>query len=160
MTASSRRAALVLAGLVSAATIVAATATAAAPAKIPTISPRTYASGTAHVIVTGTFAFTADIILNIPASISDGEDTWLQYGASGSDTPNALLTVHPTEIGLVVGQGKSSATAGNDECQGKLDVTLATVSGHYTCKNVTSYDPRSGKMGTVNIDISLTAATK
>jgi len=156
VTANSRRAALALAVLASAATVLAA----AAAAKIPVIGARTYKSGTAHVIVTGSFAFTADIALNIPASISDGEDTWLQYGASGSDAPNALLTVHPTEIGLVVAQGKPSATAGNDECQGKLDVTPASVSGHYACKNVTSYDPRSGKMGTVNIDVSLTAAPK
>jgi hypothetical protein len=157
VTASNRSVALALSVFASAALALAAAA--AAPAKIPVISARTYKAGTAHVIVTGTFAFTADIILNIPASISDGEDTWLQYGASGSDAPNALLTVHPTEIGLVVGQGKSSATAGSDDCQGKLDVTPASVSGHYTCKNVTSYDPRSGKMGTINIDISLTAAT-
>lgn len=81
-----------------------------------------------------------------PARFSDGEDTWLQYGASGSDAPNALFKVSPTEIGIIVAQGK-------------LDVTAASVSGHYVCKGVTSYDPRSGQMGTVSIDISLTATT-
>jgi len=135
-------------------------AAAGAAGKIPVISQRTFAAGTAHVVVTGSFSFTADIALNIPASISDGEETWLQYGASGSDTPNALFKVSPTEIGIIVGQGKPSATAGDDTCKGKLDVTAAQVSGHYVCKDVTSYDPRSGKMGTVNIDITLTAATK
>ena len=134
-------------------------AAAGAAGKIPVISQRTFAAGTAHVVVTGSFSFTADIALNIPASISDGEETWLQYGASGSDTPNALFKVSPTEIGIIVGQGKPSATAG-DTCQGKLDVTAASVSGHYVCKGVTSYDPRSGQMGTVSIDISLTATTR
>jgi hypothetical protein len=134
-------------------------ATSDAAGKIPVISQRTFAAGTAHVVVTGSFSFTADIALNIPASISDGEETWLQYGASGSDAPNALFKVSPTEIGIIVGQGKPSATAG-DTCQGKLDVTAAQVSGHYVCKGVTSYDPRSGNMGSVNIDITLTAATR
>jgi hypothetical protein len=134
-------------------------AVAGAAGKIPAISARSYSGGSAHVIVTGSFAFTADIALNVSASFSDGEDTWLQYGASGSDTPNALFKVSPTEIGIIVGQGKASATAG-DTCQGKLDVTPAQVSGHYVCKGVTSYDPRSGKMGMVNIDISLTATTR
>ena len=134
-------------------------AVANAAGKIPVISQRTFAAGTAHVVVTGSFSFTADIALNIPASISDGEETWLQYGASGSDVPNALFKVSPTEIGIIVGQGKPSATAGNDTCQGKLDVTAASVSGRYVCKGVTSYDPRSGQMGTVNIDINLTATT-
>lgn len=130
-----------------------------AAGNIPVISARTFATGSAHVIVTGSFAFTADIALNIPASNSDGEETWLQYGASGSDAPNALFTVHPTEIGIIVAQGKPSATAG-DTCQGKLDVTAANVSGHCVCKGVTSYDPRSGQMGTVSVDISLTATTR
>jgi len=126
--------------------------------KIPVISQRTFVAGNAHVIVTGSFKFTADIALNIPASISDGEDTWLQYGASGSEAPNALFKVSPTEIGIIVAQGKPSATAG-DTCQGKLDVTAASVKGHYVCKNVASYDPRSGQMGTVDIDISLVATS-
>jgi hypothetical protein len=131
-----------------------------AAGKIPVISQRTFAAGNAHVVVTGSFKFTADIALNVPASISDGEDTWLQYGASGSDAPNALFKVSPTEIGIIVSQGKPSATAGDDTCQGKLDVTAASVSGHYVCKGVTSYDPRSGQMGTVSIDITLTATTR
>jgi hypothetical protein len=135
-------------------------ATADAAGKIPVISERNYAAGSAHVVVTGSFKFAADIALNFQASISDGESTWLQYGASGSDAPNALLTVSPTEIGIIVGQGKPTATAGSDTCQGKLDVTAALVSGHYVCKGVASYDPRSGQMGTVNIDISLTATTR
>ena len=156
MTANnSRLAALALLAIASACLAAAADAA----GKIPVISQRTYAAGSAHVVVTGSFKFTADIALNIPASFSDGEDTWLQYGASGSDTPNALFKVSPTEIGIIVAQGKPSATAG-DTCQGKLDVTAASVSGHYVCKGVTSYDPRSGQMGTVNIDISLAATTK
>lgn len=156
MTASNnRRAALALYGFAAASL----TAAAVAADKIPTISARNFSAGSAHVVVTGSFAFTADIALNIPASISDGEDTWLQYGASGSDAPNALFKVSATEIGIIVAQGKPSATAG-DTCQGKLDVIPAKVSGHYVCKGVTSYDPRSGNMGTVNIDISLTADTR
>ena len=135
-------------------------AAADAAGKIPVISQRTFAAGTAHVVVTGSFSFTADIALNIPASISDGEDTWLQYGASGSDAPNALFKVSPTEIGIIVGQGKSRATGGSDTCEGKLDVTATNVSGHYVCKHVTSYDPRSGQMGTVGIDINVNATTK
>ena len=135
-------------------------AAAAAASKIPVISKRNYSAGNAHVVVTGSFKFTADIAINLQASFSDGESTWLQYGASGSDAPNALITVSPTEIGIIVAQGKPRATAGDDTCQGKLDVTALSVSGHYVCKGVASYDPRSGQMGTVNIDISLTAATR
>jgi hypothetical protein len=135
-------------------------AVADAAGKIPVISKRNYAARNAHVIVTGSFRFAADIALNVQASYSDGESTWLQYGASGSDAPNALLTASPTEIGTVVGQGKPTATGGSDTCQGKLDVTAASLSGHYDCKGVTSYDRRSGQMVTVNIDISLTATTR
>jgi hypothetical protein len=126
---------------------------------MPVISARTYVSGSAKVTVSGSFQINNDIPLNIQASISDGEMTWLQYGASGSEAPNALVTVSPYEVGLNVGRGRPTATAGNDICTGGMIVTGNSVSGHYECEDVTSYDPGNGQMATVNIEIDFTAVS-
>jgi len=125
--------------------------------KIPVISARSYVSGSAQVTVTGSFQINEDIAINKQASFSDGEMTWLQYGASGSEAANLLVTVSPDEVGVNVGRGKQTATAGGEGCTGNMDVTGNSVSAHYKCLNVTSYDPRSGQMGKVNIEIHLTA---
>jgi hypothetical protein len=130
----------------------------------PIISGRSYIDGTARVVLTGSFTITDDIALNKQASFGDGEMTWIQFGVSGADEPNALITYNAgsKEVGLIFGRGKKTTTAGIMEgepspCSGKTDVTAKLVSGHYVCKGVTSYDPATGKMGKVDIEITFTA---
>jgi len=128
-------------------------------ANVPVISARTYVGGSARVTVTGAFQIDEDIAINKQASISDGEMTWLQYGVSGAETPNALVTVSTTEVGINVARGKPTATIGAESCQGSMEVAATSVTGHYTCKDVTSYDPRSGNMGKIDVDIHFTASS-
>ena len=109
--------------------------------------------------VTGSFQIDAAIPINTQASISDGEMTWLQYGNSGSEAPEALVTVSTYETGVTVAHGKPTATIGAVDCTGGMEVKKVLVTGHYKCPNVTSYDPRSGQMGTVNIEIDFTATS-
>jgi hypothetical protein len=116
-------------------------------------------AGSAKVTVTGSFQFNEDIPINTQASYSDGEMTWLQYGASGSEAPNALVTVSRDEVGINVGRGKQTATIGAENCSGDMEVTGNSITGHFKCPNVTSYDPVSGQMGTVNIEVNLAATS-
>lgn len=132
------------------------------PPVVPTISARTFTAGSATVTVTGSFQIQAEIPINTKASFGDGEMTWLQYGASGAPEPNATITVQPGELGIVVGKGKLTATAGvmegeEPQCSGQTDVTAALVSGSYSCAEVTSYDPATGKMGKVKIEVRFSA---
>lgn len=134
------------------------------PPVVPTISARTFTAGSATVSVTGSFQIQAEIPLNTKASIGDPEMTYLQYGASGAPEPNVLITFQPLlgEVGIGVGRGKLTATGGvmeggESDCAGKTDVTANLVSGSYTCPEVTSYDPATGKMGKVKIVIRFNA---
>lgn len=132
----------------------------AAPAKdVPAISARTYVGGSATVKVTGSFEINENIALNLPASLSDGSMTWLQYGVSGSEAPNLLVTISLQEVGLGVARGKSIATAGAEVCEGSMEVTANAITGNYTCPRVTSYDPRNAKLAEVNIEIHFTATS-
>ena len=126
-------------------------------AKVPVIGARTYVGGSATVTVTGSFQLKADIPINQQASLSDGEMTWLQYGASGSEAGDVLVTVSLDEIGVTVGRGKKTATAGAVDCTGKTDVTASVITGHYACPGVTSHDPREMGLGKVNIEVRFTA---
>jgi hypothetical protein len=128
----------------------------------PTISARQYTAGSATVTVTGSAKIAEEIPLNTAASISDGEVTWLQFGDSGSEKPNALITYGQTkEIGVSVGRGKLTATGGimpgePSQCSGKVKVTPTEVTGEYTCPGLTSYDPGAG-MGKVDVTVRFTA---
>jgi len=128
----------------------------------PTISARQFTGGSAKVTVTGSVKIEQEIGLNTQASIGDGEVTWLQFGASGSEEPNALITYGETkEIGVSVGKGKFIATGGlipgeKSECSGTAKVTDTSIAGEYTCVGVVSHDPATG-MGKVNIKVSFTA---
>jgi hypothetical protein len=144
--------------LLSAVALLAAIAT-PAEAQVPQISKRTFSDGTAKLKVTGTFSLDEEIGINRQASIADEGQTWLQYGSSGSDSANVLVTVQPYEVGISPGKGKQNATAGADNCKGKLVVTAALVTGNYKCTGVTSYDQKTRKMGKVDIEISFTANT-
>ena len=141
--------------------VVVAALVAAAPAHtaggIPTISPRGFVGGTVKVTVSGSFTINADIPINKQASMSDGEMTWLQYGVSGAADPNLLLTVSRYEVGFGVSRGKAMATAGAEDCTGDIVVGERQINGKYSCKGVTSYDPGTGQMGTVDIEIHFTA---
>ena len=130
--------------------------------RVPTISSRQFVGGSAKVTVSGSVQIDQEVAINTQASFGDGEMTWLQFGASGSEAPNVLITYQPGEVGIIVGRGKSTATAGiitgeDPQCSGKADVTATSVSGHYTCVGVVSYDPATSKMGKVDIEIHFTA---
>ena len=67
-----------------------------AQSKPPVISARQFTSGSAKVVVSGSFSIDTDIAINVKASIGDGEMTWLQFGISGSVEPEALITFGET----------------------------------------------------------------
>ena len=129
----------------------------------PPISAREFTEGSITVTVTGAAKIDAEIPINLPASIGDGEVTWLQYGVSGSDSPHSLITFTQTgEVGVSVGQGKFVVTAGvtpgtKPECDGKTEVVPKLISGNYVCRGITSYDAASGKMGSVDIAVRFKA---
>lgn len=129
------------------------------PPDVPKISARSYTGGSAKVTVTGAFQIDADVPINTQASVSDGEMTWLQFGVSGSPEPDALITVSEQEVGVSAGRGKQIVTAADADCSGQAEVTPKSITGHYSCKGITSYDAATGKMGTVNIEIRFTATS-
>ena len=130
----------------------------------PPISARTIVSGSATIKVTGAFNLDEELAINAQGGFGDGEMTWLPFGASGSEKPHALITFTDTnEIGIDIRRGKLQATGGiggdNDTCTGKVEVTPKLISGHLICTGAASYDPVTGKMGKVNIDIRFTAGS-
>jgi len=124
---------------------------------IPVISPRGYVGGTVKVTVTGAFQSNADILINKQASIGDGQMTYLQFGVSGAEEPNLPLTVSSYEVGFSVARGKRIATAGVEDRTGDMVVAAKQINGQHSCKGVTSYDPSTGQMGKVDIEIQFTA---
>jgi hypothetical protein len=152
-----------LSGAATIGVILAASASPAAGQRgFPTITGRSFSGGGAAVTVTGVDQFAQEIALNTQASFGDGEMTWLQFGVSGSDAPNALITYGNREVGITVGRGKFTATAGITpgevpQCSGGADVDGESVAGHYTCHGVVSYDAATGTMGKVDIDIRFSA---
>lgn len=128
----------------------------------PAVSARQFTGGSAKVTVTGSTQFTQEIPLNTIASISDGESTWLQFGASGAPEPNALVTYAQTkEIGIIVGRGKFNVTGGimpgeKSECSGKTTVTAALISAEYVCSGLVSKEAAGG-MGKVDVTVAFTA---
>jgi hypothetical protein len=130
-------------------------------AGIPTISTRQFTGGSAKVTVTGSVQIEQEVAINTKASYGDGEMTWLQFGISGSEAPNAVITYSEQEIGITVGRGKFIATGGimtgeRSQCSGTVEVAATLVSGQYTCVGVASHDPPN-KMGKVDIKIRFTA---
>ena len=129
----------------------------------PPISARTFKSGSVKVVVTGSFSVNTDVPLNTQASISDGEMTWLQFGVSGSNAPEALITYGENkETGVTVGSGKQVATGGmmpgeKPTCSGKVEVTPTLISGHYVCKGLTSHNALGGTLGKVDVEVTFTA---
>jgi hypothetical protein len=131
-------------------------------ARPPAISERQFTGGSAKVTVTGSATIDQEIAINTQATYGDGGMTWLQFGASGSEEPKALITYgEDGEIGITVGKGKFVATGGimpgeDSQCSGKVQVTGTPVSGEYSCAGVTSHDPATG-MGKVGIKVRFAA---
>ncbi len=154
----------VLSSIVAASLVLAAASPALGQADgYPTISSRQFVGGSAKVTVTGATQIDQEVPINTQASFGDGEMTWLQFGVSGSESPNALITYGESgEVGVSVGPGKFVATAGNPpgekpQCLGKTKVTGTLVSGNYTCRGISSHDGTTGKMGKVDIAVRFTA---
>jgi hypothetical protein len=129
----------------------------------PKISTRQFTGGSAKVQVTGAFSINEDAPIDTQGSYGDGEVTWLRFGASGSEKPNVTISYGETrEIGITVGRGKLVATGGitpgeKSACSGTAKVTATLVSGTYTCRAVTSYDPATRRQGKVDIVVTFTA---
>lgn len=129
----------------------------------PPISARQFKSGSVKILVTGSFSVNADVPINAQASIGAGDMTWLQFGVSGSNEPEALITYGDNEeTGVTVGSGKQVATGGmmpgeKPTCSGKVQVTATLISGHYTCKGLSSHDSSTGKLGKVDVEVTFTA---
>ena len=129
----------------------------------PPISARQFTGGSVKIVVTGSFSVNADVPLNTQASIGAGDMTWLQFGVSGSNAPEALITYGDnSETGVTVGSGKQVATGGmmpgeKPTCTGKVEVTATLISGHYICKGLSSHNSSTGKLGKVDIEVTFTA---
>jgi hypothetical protein len=130
----------------------------------PPISARQFTDGSIEVRVTGTQNIDEEIPINSQASIGDGEVTWL-HGASGSESPNSLITYTQTgEVGVSVGKAKFIVTAGvtpgeKPQCEGKTEVAPTLITGNYTCRGVTSYDAGTGTIGKVDIVVTFRATS-
>jgi hypothetical protein len=128
----------------------------------PKISQRQFTGGSAKLTMTGSAKIDEEIAINDKASYGDGTMTWLQYGVSGAEQPNVLITYGESgEIGISIGKGKfvvtGSIMAGEESnCSGKAQATATLVSGEYTCTGVASYEPGKG-MGKVDIKVRFTA---
>ena len=61
-------------------------------AKPPTISDRRFTEGSLTVTVTGSSTIDTEIAINTKASFAGGGSTWLQFGVSGAEAPNVLVT--------------------------------------------------------------------
>jgi hypothetical protein len=139
-------------------------AVAAQTSGFPDISQRSYATGSAKVTVTGSVKIDEEIPINAPASYSDGEVSWLQYGASGAPEPNLLITYgQGREIGISVGKGRFIATGGimegeKSQCSGTVTVQKSSIVGEYTCAGIVSHDPATG-LGKVDIKVKFTAGS-
>jgi len=127
--------------------------------EIPVISARTYTTGHIQVNVSGHFDIDASPALDTKASISDGEYTWIQYGASGEAAPNATVTIGHGDMGISVAVGRYVATGTSTECTMKTNVTPAKVSGHFTCPKVGGYNQADGSMGDVKIEVDFEASS-
>lgn len=101
--------------------------------------------------------------LNKPASLTDEDQTWLQYGVSGAPELNVLFTnsEEMAENGITIGVGPYTvtATSTSGECRTKFDVTAASVSGHYSCTGSTGYNNKTGQMGKVDIEVDFSAGS-
>ena len=127
------------------------------------ISNRTYVAGTVKATVTGFFSADGTQLLNLPASITDDGSTWLQYGVSGSPELNVLFTnteaMAEHGVNVSIGPYTVTAVSTSGECQPKIEVSPAKVTGHYSCKGSTGYNNKTGQMGKVDIEVDFEASS-
>jgi hypothetical protein len=118
----------------------------AAAQAYPPISARQFISGAVKIVVNGSFTVNADVPITTQASVGIGDMTWLQFGVSGSSSPEALITYGDNSAtGITVGSGKNVATGGmmpgeKPTCTGTVQVTATLISAQYVCKGLTSHD--------------------
>lgn len=127
--------------------------------KPPVISARSYVSGSSKILVTGSFQINEVVAINKQASMSDGQLTRLQFGESGAESPNALVTVSPEEAEITVSRGKWVATVGSKACKGKMVVTEVSALGRYSCPGVTAHNPGVSGLGKVDIEFAFTTGS-
>lgn len=127
--------------------------------EVPVISARSYTTGYSTLKVSGHFDIDASPALDTQASISDGDYTWIQYGTSGSEAPNATVTIGSGDMGISVAVGRYIATGTSTECEMTTTVTDSKVSGHFECPTVTGYNQADGSMGDVMIEIEFEAGS-
>ena len=127
--------------------------------EIPVISDRTYKVGYMQLRVSGFFDINASPALDTKASISSDGYTWIQYGASGEEPPNATVTVGEGDMGISIAVGRYVATGTAIECEITMNVTATKVSGHYSCPKVTGYNQADGSMGDVKIEVDFEATS-
>jgi hypothetical protein len=127
--------------------------------QIPVVSDRTYTAGHMQLRVRGFFEINASPALDTKASITSDGYTWIQYGASGEEPPNATVTIGEGDMGIGVAVGRFVATGTTIECEITIEVTPAKVSGHYLCPKVTGYNPADGSMGDVKIEVDFEATS-
>jgi hypothetical protein len=127
--------------------------------EIPVISDRTYRIGHMQLQVSGFFDIDASPALDTKASITSDGYTWIQFGASGEEPPNATVTVGEGDMGIGVSVGRYVATGTTIECEITIEVTPTKVSGHYSCPQVTGYNPADGSMGDVKIEVDFEATS-
>ena len=127
------------------------------------ISNRTYTGGSTTVKVSGFFSVGGTQAINQPASITDDGHTWLQYGASGAQELNVLVTnsedLAENGVNIGIGSYTVTATSTSGECTVKFDVEPSLVNGHYSCKGSTGYDKASGQMGKVDVEVDFNATS-
>jgi hypothetical protein len=127
------------------------------------ISARTYTSGSVRAKVTGFFEADGTQEINRPASITDDDQTWIQYGVSGAQELNVLFTnsTAMAENGVNIGVGPYTVTAvsTSGECRTKFDVNPASITGHYSCTGSTGYNNKTGQMGKVDIEVDFSAGS-
>ena len=141
-------------------------APAAAPSQVvpggtfPPISARTFTSGQAVVKVTGMFEVDAIVPLNLPASLSDGTMTWMQYGNSGAMEPNSLVTRSESESGVQVGAQGFTAIALDVDCRVdvEVDVDGLLIEGSFECQGITALSP-DGNLGLVDMVVAFVGAS-
>ena len=127
------------------------------------ISPRTYTAGTVTAKVTGFFEVDGRQTLNEPATSTDEDQTWLQYGVSGSQELDVLFTNSQSmaEHGVTVGMGPWSVTttSTSGECKTEVDVTPTLVTGRYSCPGSTGYNNQTRQMGKVDVEVEFSAGS-
>lgn len=138
--------------------------TAARPTVLPTISQvmpgisdRYFGSGQAHGVATGDLTF--DLTLPIDkdkAYVKDGL-AWIAFDYPGQ-TEAILVSLNEPENSVAISRGAETVLGVDDECDFRLTVTDAEVSGHISCPGADAL--RNGvKIGDAEIELDFSAGS-